>query len=211
MGSKRGVGLAAQRALHKKSKKNAREKRNTFFKGREPCLLVIDNPSINSIWYGDITDFSAEVGETQQKHRIFPYHALARSCKTYLKQTYQAPYTLESVVFANQREHQELGYLRRLAEDPGWSLFRKPKVGSSDIDENIQQFIDFYLETVPVMHVFMAGNDLRNHGPIADRLVSENIGVTLLCFFDEFYNSTVRSLQEETRYDSYDIREFIGM
>ena len=208
MGSKRGAGPAAQRASDKRSKKYARERKKERFKNHEPCLLIIDNPSINSIWYNDVANFSVEA---QKKHLIFPYSALARSCKTYLKQRYEAPATLQSVVFANQREHQELGYLRRLAEYPGWSLFRKPKVGSSDIDENIQQYIDFYLETVPVMHIFLAGNDLRNHGPIADRLVSENIGVTLLCFFEEFYDRTVRSLQEETRYDSYDIREFIGM
>jgi len=208
MGSKRGMSLAAQRASSKRSKKHAREKKKERFKGHEPCLLVIDNPSVNSIWYNDVADFSVK---TQNKHLGFPYAALARACKTYLKQTYEQPFMLESVIFANQREHQDLNSVRRLAEDSGWTLFRKPKVGSSDIDENIQQYIDFYLETVPVMHIFLAGNDLRNHGPIADRLVSENIGVTLLCFFEDFYDRTVRSLQEETRYDSYDIREFIGM
>jgi len=208
MGSKRGVGLAAQRASNKRSKKYAREKRKERLKEHESCLLIIDNPNINSIWYKDVTDFNVE---GQKKQIGFPYAALARACKSYLKQSYKTPANLESVVFANQREHQDLKFLRRLAEDSGWTLFRKPKVGSSDIDENIQQYIDFYLETVPVMHIFLAGNDLRNHGPIADRLVSENIGVTLLCFFEEFYDKTIRSLQEETRYDSYDIREFIGM
>jgi hypothetical protein len=61
------------------------------------------------------------------------------------------------------------------------------------------------------MHIFLVGNDLRNHGPIADRLVSENIGVTLLCFFDKFYDSTLRALQEQTSYDVFDIREFMGI
>ncbi len=201
--SNKSSHLAAKR--RKKLKKEERREAHTRYNNRHPCLLVIDNPSLNSNWYGD--DFT-----TLPTIERFPYQRLAACCRVYLRQHYpRKGYNLESIIFANQREHQDLEFFKRLAEGPDWSLFRKPKVGNSDIDENIQQFIDFYLESSPAMHIFLVGNDLRNHGPIADRLVSENIGVTLLCFFDKFYDSTLRALQEQTSYDVFDIREFMGI
>lgn len=200
--SNKSSRLAAKR--RKQHKKEERREAHTRYNKREPCLLVIDNPSLNSNWYGDFTALP-----TIER---FPYQRLAACCRVYLRQHYpRKGYNLESIVFANQREHQDLVFVKRLAEGPDWSLFRKPKVGNSDIDENIQQYIDFYLESSPAMHIFLVGNDLRNHGPIADRLVSENIGVTLLCFFDKFYDSTLRALQEQTSYDVFDIREFMGI
>ena len=92
-----------------------------------------------------------------------------------------------------------------LNDRPNWSVIRKPKIGDSDIDDDICSYVDFYIEEHPVMHVILAGNDLKNHIPVASSLVKQNIRATLACYYSQFLPSTKIHLKNIEGVDSFDI------
>jgi len=182
---------------------NARARKKLVSKDSELCLAVLDVPNINS---------ALRVHLEREKLPIkgFEYYKLADACNRYLKRVHaEKTVKLELAAFSNQREDSDYSFLISLRDRPDWSVILKPKIGDSDIDDDICAYIDYFIEEHPVIRVILVGNDLKNHLPIAYKLVEQNISVTMLCFFDQFYKATLNRLLVIQGIDIIDITKFM--
>lgn len=195
------------KASRHRTHKIRRGRKNETVKDSEPCLLIVDVPNVNSVWYEKKLNYGGCAQGVD-----FPYERLFQNCIWHLKRRYPNKLLhLEAVLFINQRPGTDMSLYHELAESPDWTLFCRPKVEDSDIDENILQCLDFYLQEKPFLHVFLVGNDLRNYWPIAARMARENIGVTILSFFEYFKETTIRSIKTIQGYDVFNIKGFIKL
>ena len=139
----------------------------------------------------------------------FEYDKLEYACMRYLHNCHPNKLIrLELVAFTNQREDRDYKVLRELNDRPNWYVVWKPKIGDSDIDDDICSYVDYYIKEQVVMHVILVGNDLKNHVPLAMRLKQQKkpeIGVTLACYYSQFLPQTKTYLKNIEGVDSFDI------
>ncbi len=200
-GPSRSLIRASNRKRHNRDRDAIKRKR----KGSEQCLVVIDVPNVNVARKNHYAD------NALSRSAGFEYYKFEAACMRYLKNNHPSKYiSLELVAFTNQRENRNYDALMELNDSANWSVVRKPKIGDSDIDDDICSYIDFYIEEHPVMHVILVGNDLKNHVPVAKRLVDQNIRVTLACYYSQFLPQTKTYLKSIEGVNSFDIIKQLG-
>ena len=200
MSKNKGPSRSLIKASNRKKHNHGRDAMQRRIKASEICLVVIDVPNVNvsrRTHYAD-NKISQAAG--------FEYDKFELACMRYLHNCHPDKFiSLELVAFTNQRKNRNYDVLMELNDRPNWSVIRKPKIGDSDIDDDICSYVDFYIEEHPVMHVILVGNDLKNHIPVASSLVEQNIRATLACYYSQFLPSTKIHLKNIEGVDSFDI------
>lgn len=155
----------------------------------EVCLVVIDVPNINVA----VRSYCTKKGIDFES---FQYYKFERACRAYLNIAHpNKNINVELVAFTNTRDDSDYTFLHNLNNSANWTVIFKPKIGDSDIDDDIKQYVDFYTQDKSVIGVILVGNDLRNHTPIAHSLIDQDIIATMLCYFDLFYEKTKKELE----------------